>query len=233
MVDYDKSWDSWADNRIYGATPRHLRKMIGGLIDGLEYDSVLDIGCGSGSFLKFIKRRSKAPISGIAGIDLSAKAVEISKVEIPEGSFSVLDIEKEYLRDKYDLVICNDVLEHLADDAGALDNIRRMSKKYFICNTVQGKMHESERLIGHVRNYRKEDLITKLKKAGFDIIEVIEWGFPFYDLARRMSLSSTQKFIYGRYGFFKKIMLQIVYFLFMLNSKKRGDLLIILSKAGG
>jgi len=232
MIDYNKSWDAWADNRIYGATPRHLRRIISSLISGLEYSSVLDIGCGNGSFLKFIGTNRKKPVSKLAGVDLSEKALAMSKETVPNGSFSALNIENGHLDDTFDLILCNDVLEHLNNDDQALRNIRQMAKRYFVCNTIQGKMRESEREVGHLRNYKKEELIKKLKVAGFNPLRIIEWGFPFYNLlCRRLNIGMRQQLIYGKYGFFKRFISHIVYLLFMLNSKKRGDILIVLSEA--
>jgi hypothetical protein len=153
-VDYNKSCDTWTDNRIYGATPRHLRRIINALIDDIEFDSI--------------------------------------------------DIEKTHLDDKFDLVFCNDALEHLDNDLEALKNIREMTHKYFICNTMQGKMYKSEKLVGHVRSYKKEELLEKLESAGFIPLRVIERGFPFYNLCRKVARGNVQKAIYGRYGFLRR-----------------------------
>jgi len=156
----------------------------------------------------------------------------MSRKAMPDGSFKLLNIEKGSLEDKFDLILCNDVLEHLTDDVEALKNIRKMAARYLICNTIQGVMRESEKSIGHVRNYKKEELIDKLNVAGFNPLKVIEWGFPFYNLlCRRLRIGENQKLIYGKYGFFKKFISGIIHLLFMLNSKNRGDILIVLSEA--
>ena len=149
---------------------------------------------------------------------------------MPQGSFRSLNIEKEALDKKFDLVICNDVLEHLKDDEKALCNIRKMTDRYFICNTIQGRMYESEGLVGHVRSYRKGELVEKLKAGGFRPIKIIEWGFPFYNMARKMVGSAMQNTIYGKYGLFKKAISHLMYLLYMLNSKRRGDIIIVLSE---
>ena len=48
---YDEKWGAWEDMKRYGPMSRWHKKMIKDISQGLEYKTVLDIGCGEGSML--------------------------------------------------------------------------------------------------------------------------------------------------------------------------------------
>jgi 2-polyprenyl-3-methyl-5-hydroxy-6-metoxy-1,4-benzoquinol methylase len=102
---------------------------------------------------------------------------------VPEGQFWVIDVAREALNKKCDLVICSEVLEHIVDDTAAIRNLRQMTGKYLLISTPQGKMREFEKEVGHVRNYARGELVRKLEETGFVVVSVIEWGslsIPLY-----------------------------------------------------
>jgi hypothetical protein len=99
---------------------------------------------------------------------------------------------------------------------------------------VQGKMRKNETSIGHVRNYAVGELRQKIEAVGFEIAEIIEWGYPFYSPLFRDIISllpGSQEFSYGRYDVTKKIASQILYSLFTLNRSDKGDVIFVLAKA--
>lgn len=146
----------------------------------------------------------------------------------------LLDIQKEALEEKFDLVILSEVLEHLEDDLQALCNIFEMTKKYLLIVTLQGKMREAEKEVGHLRNYTKDDLIEKLHKAGFKEVRIKEWGFPFYSPLYRSFLNLVpqhQKATSGKFGIIRKLLSSFLYRLFMLNDLfTHGDVLVVLAQ---
>ena len=84
------------------------------LLDDKTYKCVLELGCGAGNFLKQINAETKI------GIELDAAAAELAKTYADLVVIGNLDdklIEKlfsEYTQ-PIDLLVCNDVLEHLTD----------------------------------------------------------------------------------------------------------------------
>jgi len=75
--------------------------------------SVLDVGCGTGVFLRaFID----AGVEDVCGVD--GDYVPHDMLRIPAEKFTVHDLEREFdLGRQYDLVLCLEVAEHISEDA--------------------------------------------------------------------------------------------------------------------
>ncbi|MGH7198632.1 MAG: methyltransferase domain-containing protein [Candidatus Omnitrophota bacterium] len=85
---------------------------------------LLDVGCGPGFFLAEAKRQGWE----VAGVDLSAWAKQYCKehygIEIAQGGLE----QAAWPDQSFDVVVMNDVLEHLTDPKGTLREIRRILK---------------------------------------------------------------------------------------------------------
>ena len=62
---YDKAWQSWGDMIKYSPAPRHRRRMIIKLLDQVSFETILDVGCGSGVMLNLLQKKYDVKISGI------------------------------------------------------------------------------------------------------------------------------------------------------------------------
>ena len=100
----------------YGPFSRHLRRIIKKMIRPLEFKSMLDVGCGQGSFL--VELQPEFPNIKPCGIDISSSAVELARRRVPDGQFWV-GYYRQAFEEKCDLVICSEVLEHIPDDISA------------------------------------------------------------------------------------------------------------------
>jgi SAM-dependent methyltransferase len=227
---YDHGWESkWDDMKKYGPFSRHIRRILKSMIRPLGIKSMLDIGCGQGSLLAELKL--EFPYIELCGVDISKTGVELAQKRVPEGQFWVIDVAREALNKKCDLVICSEVLEHIVDDTAAIRNLRQMTGKYLLISTPQGKMREFEKEVGHVRNYARGELVRKLEETGFVVVSVIEWGFPFYSPLYRDFLELTaSRGTTGEFGRVRKLIASLLYLLFMLNSSKRGDEIFVLAQ---
>lgn len=87
--------------------------------------TLLDVGCGNGSFLNSLPDKFKA-----IGLDSSKEALRHVRTEAVYGDIADLPFED----DSFDVVTCLEVLEHLPSAVfeRALDEIQRVSKKYII-----------------------------------------------------------------------------------------------------
>lgn len=98
---------------------RRFQGRVGDLLARHTFETVLDVGCGEGYLSRVLLDRF--PGIRLTGVDVSAAAVEQAAIRCPEGRFLQADVAA--LRDwdeRFDLVVCSEVLEHLEDPAGAL-----------------------------------------------------------------------------------------------------------------
>lgn len=229
-ADYDAGWETlWDDMRRYGPTGRHSRRIVRSMIAGLDCASVLDVGCGPGSLLEEL--RPLWPQARYSGADFSPAAVEAARRRAPWAEFARLDLVQGNLGQRFDLVLCTDVVEHIEDDVAAIGNLAAMTGRYLLVSTLQGRMRRFERMVGHCRNYAPGELQGKLRAAGLEIERVVEWGFPFFsplyrDLLETLGGQGTE----GRYGPGRRALAGLLYQLFRLNAHGRGDYLFVLAR---
>jgi 2-polyprenyl-3-methyl-5-hydroxy-6-metoxy-1,4-benzoquinol methylase len=229
-VDYDASWEhKWNDMRRFGPTGRHLRRIITRMIGGLDYASVLDVGCGQGSLLATLMPLN--PSARYAGVDFSEKALAVAQRRAPTAEFATLDLTAGPLDRRFDLVLCTDVVEHIEDDRSAIANLAAMTGRYLLVSTLQGRMRPYETLVGHYRNYAHGELQAKIEACGLKVVRTVEWGFPFFsplyrDLFRATGIKATQ----GHYGPFRRFLAEAIYWLFSLNAWNRGDYIFVLAE---
>ena len=229
IEDYDNKWDDWDDMKQHGPMSRHTRRLIWNLIGNLDFRSVLDVGCGQGSPLEQVARQKQGV--ELVGVDISQRAVELAQLRMPQATFSVLDLTRESLDRKFDLIICTDVLEHINDDVAALRNMREMCGRWCLVSTIQGRMRPYEKYVGHVRNYRRGELRHKMERAGFRVRRQLDWGFPLYsplyrEVLRFFPPAATQ----GSFGPSRRILSTMLYYSFFANASKWGDYVFCLAE---
>jgi 2-polyprenyl-3-methyl-5-hydroxy-6-metoxy-1,4-benzoquinol methylase len=124
---YDRLWaESWGDQYRLGPVHRRQREAFVKLITRLNPESVLDVGCGSGDNLAALAQA--LPHLVLAGADVSQEALGFAARRLPGARLSQLDLQKEKLDDKFDLVLCSQVVEHLIDDMTGFRNLALMAK---------------------------------------------------------------------------------------------------------
>lgn len=224
--------DVYGDIQHYGPVHRHMRRIVSRILARLEYRSVLDIGCGPGSNFSLLAQGR--PGLKLAGIDISELALERARERIG-GEFWRMDVQREHVDRRWDLVHCSCVFEHLPDDVAALERIRSMTGRYLLLTTIGGDFERYrawDEIVGHVRNYRRGELEGKLHTTGFRVLESISWGFPFYSPIERelLNLRKVGKLGIGRYRHSTRLLASMLYWLYFLNSHRRGDLLIVLAE---
>jgi SAM-dependent methyltransferase len=210
-----------------GPVHRHIQNDLVRVVSGLNVRSILDVGCGSGENL--------ACLAGLGyelcGTDVSDEALALAERNAPNAHLLRLDIERESLPHRFDLVMSIQVVEHLVDDVAALCNMASMSSKYVFTSTLGGRMRPSECSIGHVRNYSSVELRRKHELAGLEVLWVRGWGFPFYSPFYR----STVEWLpggppSGHIGRLARIGASALYHLYRLNVPGHGDVLSALAR---
>ncbi|MGH2952086.1 MAG: class I SAM-dependent methyltransferase [Solirubrobacterales bacterium] len=227
--DYDIVWrEVYGDMQEHGPVHRHLRRLLEKLLGTMDYRSALDVGCGGGHNLELLADGTGLERS--TGLDISEEALDRARRR-GFTETSRLDIERDRLDDTWDLVLSSLVLEHLPDDTDALRNMRAMCGRHLLVSTIAGDFERYrawDEQMGHVRNYRRGELEAKLSDAGFEVEAAIYWGFPFYSpLARLLQNRMTSQ---ASHGAATRALAEAMYWLYFLNSNRRGDLLVIAAR---
>jgi len=135
---------------------------------------ILDVGCGVGHVLQNI-----SPGFRKIGMDYSIESCKLSRAGgvgggiVLNGSISEIPVHDASI----DLVICLEVLEHLEDDRKALSEISRVLKpggKIILSLPGSYYFPEYRALIGHLRHYRREDVVRMLEDCGLRVERDLE-----------------------------------------------------------
>ena len=214
---YDHHWDHrWSDFIRYHPGARHRRRLIlECLARAPRFERVLDVGCGLGQLLELIDERF--PGRDLTGVDLSQQAVETNRARWPGRRFEVLDLAQGALSETFDLVVCSEVIEHLEDQAGALERLASMvapgGTLLLTCPT--GKLHETERHMGHVHHPTLDELRALADPHGLEFVSATNWGWPLYRAlkwATNLDAERAMKhFAQGSYGFAQKLVSRLLY----------------------
>ncbi|MCQ2394487.1 MAG: class I SAM-dependent methyltransferase [Kiritimatiellae bacterium] len=113
-----------------------VRPEIARLIVGRP-KSILDVGCAGGFFKKNVKW--DCDYHGVEPVAAAAREARANGVMVYEGFYQ--DVEAEIPARHFDLIVCNDVIEHVADPWELLESLK-------------GKLAEGGTLIGSLPNVR-------------------------------------------------------------------------------
>jgi glycosyltransferase involved in cell wall biosynthesis len=85
-----------------------------------------------------------------------------------------------YPEQQFDTVICLNVVEHLEDDVNALRNIRAALEKngraIVLVPNGPGLYGSLDRVLGHYRRYKRQQLIEACERAGFRVEKVLKFN---------------------------------------------------------
>ncbi|MDO8638632.1 MAG: class I SAM-dependent methyltransferase [Candidatus Daviesbacteria bacterium] len=134
---------------------------------------ILEVGCGIGNFTKTLVNYGK-----VWTIDINSKYIEKVQEQIKGAVWSGYgDIEKGkyfFNNQKFDTIICSNVLEHIKGDEKALKNLYYLLNKggilVLLVPAHDFLFGEIDRSIGHYRRYNKERLSKQMTQIGFKII---------------------------------------------------------------
>jgi SAM-dependent methyltransferase len=89
----------------------------------------------------------------------------------------------------FDAVVAGEVIEHIEDDRGALEEAARVLRPGGILvisvPAHPGWFGASDTWAGHVRRYTRDDLACVLEDAGLTLERIRPWGFPMSALYHR------------------------------------------------
>lgn len=230
---YDQRWRECGDMRQYGPSARHTRELVFGQMDEVEFSSLIDIGCGDGTFLREAIERYDVDV--VSGTDISEKALELAANRV-SADFFRMDLGAdgfdgvEGVDGRFDIGVCSEVLEHIEDDRAALETIRSMCEQV-IFTVPAGEFKSEDEKVGHIRRYSRAEFREKLESAGFEVVEIRNWGYPFYSPLYRVVLEITSPSSrQGNFGILRKTVAEGLYQVFRLNVFDRGDRIVARAK---
>ena len=98
-------------------------------LERVEFDSLLDVGCGEGRFLREVSKRFAG--KRLLGVDFSARAIEYGRLLTPGLDFLRADIAREpEPANRFDVVTLIETLEHVppADLESFVEGLRRRTR---------------------------------------------------------------------------------------------------------
>lgn len=144
-------------------------------------NEVLEVGSGIGNLTLHLLPRDRYVCSDIDPLHIHKLKnlffrrpnVEVARVDISE------EVEYPKLKDKFDTVLCINVLEHVKDHKTALFNINRFLKSsgrmILLVPNSPSLFSSLDKAVGHVRRYRKQEIETIVGEAGFELEGI--WPF--------------------------------------------------------
>lgn len=148
-----------------------------------RYEKVLEIGCGAGNFRANLDENCE--YWGVEPVRAVAAEAEKHLTKVLNGTFD--EVYEQLPDDYFDLVICNDVIEHIADTDDFLKNVKaKMTKDSYIVGSIPN-VRELNNLIGmlfkkdweykeagildktHLKFFTEKSLKKTFKANGFTI----------------------------------------------------------------
>jgi ubiquinone/menaquinone biosynthesis C-methylase UbiE len=97
--------------------------------------SLLDVGCGYGGLLDFIKRSGKT--INYSGIDVAENMIAYAQKKYPENNFICGDVIQQNFKHKFDFVVCNGILtQKLSNSLKEMDEFAKVliQTMFELCN---------------------------------------------------------------------------------------------------
>lgn len=217
---YNAAWDKWNDMIRFSPAPRLRRtRLLSWIRESAGCQTLLDVGCGNGEFL--LQARKELPALRLAGADVSPAVIRANRASLPDLEFSTLDLNRERLEKRYDIVTCMEVIEHCDDYRDAVTQLAQMTGSWLYITVPCGPLFEIDRRVGHQRHFAPAQMAQALEAAGLEVVRLEAWGFPFFNLYKHLINLSPDRacdaFLSGQaYTPIQKVVATLVYCSFKL-----------------
>jgi len=150
---------------------------------------VLDAGCGDGVNLKMLSGLSNVTLTAV---DYNPLRVERAQQAFPQAHVLQGDLTNLQLDERFDVVLCSQVIEHIEDDDGLLRNLASVLMPDGVlilgtpnegCLMARLRNHVLERSIlhntDHVHFYTERSLRKTIERSGLEVAERMLENFFF------------------------------------------------------
>jgi len=132
--------------------------------------NILDLGCGTGHNLQNIREKG---YEKSLGLDISFDALSFCRQRKLQGLVCGDGVLLPFPNQSFDVVIALDMLEHIKDDASALEGLHRVlragGRLVLFVPAFQFLWGLQDEVSHHFRRYTAAEVKTKMSKAGFEI----------------------------------------------------------------
>jgi len=125
---FDKQAERY-DSSYYGRHGREVHRRILDAMASFDFNSVLDVGCGTGSFLWELSKAK--PGVNLFGLDISEKMLAIAEKRLG-GKADLRAGDSEHLpwdKGSFDVITCTDSFHHYPDPRAVLLEFRRVLRR--------------------------------------------------------------------------------------------------------
>ena len=181
---YEELWRNLADELAPPDFERRRRFLLDHVTPG---ERVLDLGFGAGAFTAVLAQAGARPV----GVEVAPAAVERATSRHPGIDFRLAPIDGPLpLQDNaFELVWASEVIEHIADTARWLSEVRRVlvpRGRLLLTTPSHGRLRValggierfSEPLGDHLHLYTRRSLTETLREFGFTELRVAAVGGP-------------------------------------------------------
>lgn len=134
-------------------------------------ESYLEVGCGTGFVLAAIA--DEFPDMDIHGSEVFVEGLRFAKDRVPRAHLFQMDATRIPYRSGFDVIGAFDVLEHIENDVGVLEEMHRSVRPGggIILTVPQHAWlwSSQDEVAHHVRRYTRAELVRKVTAAGFRI----------------------------------------------------------------
>lgn len=136
------------------------------IMELLNPRSVVDVGCGLGTWLKEFLNYGVQSVLGIDG-----EYVERKKMKIPENLFLAKNLEESFnVKRKYDLVVSLEVAEHLKQSSAEkfIETLAELGDTILFSAAIKAQGGQN-----HINEQNTEYWIDKFSQNGYDLYDVL------------------------------------------------------------
>jgi SAM-dependent methyltransferase len=175
----------------------YRRKLLATMIDafgGVQAQSVLDIGCGTGGNLPFLKTYG----ASVIGLDMSEEAIALARKKFPEADFrkgDVNDLCCLFPAESFDLITDFNVLYHtwVKSDLQSMRDIHRLLRPGGVFISTEPAFNflwRAHDVIDQgVRRYTLKQLTGMLERAGYCSVRGTYFNLPAFPVAASLALA--------------------------------------------